>query len=438
MNYVVLVLEPLPADLPSAAEKVAEGLPIPADKVIKLLERAPGPVTRAVPERDARRIQAIMQAAGLVVEVREGSADGPVVDLVERERAETLTSQLPQSDVAAERVEVTGDELSGDRAAAAPDAQRSTRDRHRTPEPGQITTTPPRDPMRTTLVRNPPTLQRSGLRRRITSVVTMSALLTLFVTLLAVCVTVLPILRQEEHDRVAGVAGAMAVTVEGLAGGLPLSAPILRLELDAVQANAVATGSGLGVDHLLLLDADESPIIAWYRGRPGVAAFPPAVLQDAMQVARAALVGADTAPAPTGDWLTELGASGRDFLAMLGLAAKEPAVAAARIHRLGAVSGVIVAGGGPGALRQVGAALLVALLVGLVPVLFGVLAALSLTRGLRQSITYLLVATDRISHGDFVAPVELRRDDELGQIAGAVERMRISLSESMERLRQRR
>src|SRR5690606_41250736 len=87
---------------------------------------------------------------------------------------------------------------------------------------------------------------------------------------------------------------------------------------------------------------------------------------------------------------------------------------------------------------ELGRVLLTSLLVGLVPVLFAVLAALSLTRGVTDAVRYLLVATDRISHGDFEKPVELERDDELGQIAGAVERMRISLREGMERLRRRR
>jgi len=93
----------------------------------------------------------------------------------------------------------------------------------------------------------------------------------------------------------------------------------------------------------------------------------------------------------------------------------------------------------PASLRtQLGQVLLTTLLVGLIPVLFAVLAALSLTRGLTDAIRYLLVAADRISHGDFERPVELERDDELGQIGKAVERMRLSLHESMERLRRRR
>ena len=53
------------------------------------------------------------------------------------------------------------------------------------------------------------------------------------------------------------------------------------------------------------------------------------------------------------------------------------------------------------------------------------------------AILYLLRATDRISHGDFEREVELKRDDELGQIARAVERMRVSLREAMERLRRK-
>jgi len=70
-------------------------------------------------------------------------------------------------------------------------------------------------------------------------------------------------------------------------------------------------------------------------------------------------------------------------------------------------------------------------------VVFGALAALSLSRGVRGAILYLLRATDRISHGDFEREVELKRDDELGQIARAVERMRVSLREAMERLRRK-
>lgn len=465
MNYVVSVLEPLPADLPAAAAEVAKGLPISSDNVLKLLSKAPGPVTRPVPERDARRVQEVMQGAGLVVEVREGTLDGPVVDLVANERArltaaglEAATAQAstpegaseagpdgPADDPAPGEAGRAADEQQGDPTDGAGDAgvygthervRATGEERREAPQAGQATTQPPRDPTRTTLVRNPPRLERSGLRRRIASAVTLPALLTLVVTLLAVVLAVLPVLRQEEQRRVSSVVDAVAATVEGLSGGLPLSAPILRLELDAVQARGAA--GGWGVDHLLLVDADQSPLVAWYRGRAGLEAFPEDVRDAALARARAALAGPVEEPAAAGDWLGGLRVTAGELLALVGLGTVDPTVAGAQIHRLGAVGGAVVAGAAPSAARRVGAGLLTALLVGLVPVLFGLLATLSLTRGLRESIGYLLVATDRISHGDLDAPVELARDDELGQIAGAVERMRISLRESMERLRQRR
>src|SRR5690606_9547934 len=134
-----------------------------------------------------------------------------------------------------------------------------------------------------------------------------------------------------------------------------------------------------------------------------------------------------------------LRASWRTLLAMVGLDTEEPLLASSAIRRGGAPAGAVVLALDPSGLRaQLGQVLLTTLLVGLIPVLFAVLAALSLTRGIRDAIRYLLVATDRISHGDFERPVDLQRDDELGQIAAAVERMRVSLRESMERLRRRR
>jgi HAMP domain-containing protein len=46
-------------------------------------------------------------------------------------------------------------------------------------------------------------------------------------------------------------------------------------------------------------------------------------------------------------------------------------------------------------------------------------------------------ASERVSMGDLAKPVELQRRDELGDVAEAVERMRLSLQESLERLRRR-
>jgi len=79
MDHVVVVLDPLPEDLGGAAAFVAQRFRIPEDRALQLLRRAPGPVTKAVPEAQARTVAAILAEAGLHVEMREGGPDGPAV-----------------------------------------------------------------------------------------------------------------------------------------------------------------------------------------------------------------------------------------------------------------------------------------------------------------------------------------------------------------------
>ena len=526
MKYVVLVRDPVPGDLTAVIGEVAAGFRISPEKAMALLRRAPGVVTRPVGEREARVVAKILDAAGLVVEIREESADGrPVSFLGEVEVADR---PLPTSDqggapggatdvtpgdaagvtpgdaadvasadasdgpsggrvpdetlagsgIAADGAErpVEPDSTAGSAAvdsaaaaaaagaagrapagagsfgATAAGAERATGaatvvpatdsgpSRHptasgrRTPVPGQTTTTPPRDPMKTTLTRNPPTLERGGLRRRVASAATLPAIVTLLVALLAVAVTMLPLVRGQQERRAADVALTMATTIEGLAGGLPLSAPLLRAELARVGERSRQELAANGVAFLGVLDADGSTLMAWRADGADQGALP----ENALALARARTTTAAPAVAPT-TWTDDLRASGRTALAVLGLATEEPTVAAASVQRLGTPVGAVVVGVASDVERAAAAQVFrTVALVGLVPVLFAVLAALSLTRGLTDAIGYLLVATDRISHGDFERPVELARDDELGQIAKGVERMRVSLREGMERLRRRR
>lgn len=483
MRYVVLVLEPLPEDLNEAAISLTEGFDLPVERAQRLLARAPGPLTRPVPERDARNVAAVLRSAGLVVEVREGSVDGPVMewilpDLNERrgvravasyagrdpaltlaggvveERAQELVEEAEHAEheLAAEETSLPGAAYAADptmhvpdhSAAAEPQATETVEptvgqptepaiDPRTTHVPGMTVTTPPRDPARTTLEREPPKLDRGGLRRRIATAATLPAFLTLLVTLLALVVTLLPILRNAEARRAASTANAVAATLEGLSGGLPLTSPLLRAQVAQVAERTAARLPGMGVDFLVVLDAEGLPLVAWYRGLVGQENIPPDLLTVLEEK-----VAAPAADAATPGMLDALRTTGNDLLAMAGLTRETPIVALAEVRRAGADSGLVLAGS-EGRLQRgdVGWALLTALLVGLIPVLFGVLAALSLSRGVRDAILYLLRATDRISHGDLEREVELKRDDELGQIARAVERMRVSLREAMERLRRR-
>lgn len=431
MKYVVMVLGPLPEEMTPVAMRVAEGFNIGSDRALQLLARAPGAVTRAVPEREARAVAAVLQRAGLQVEVREESAQGPVVIL------EQPVAAPP------ERVEVgvhDADEVTDVAPEPSPhpvERSDSQRDPLRSTDgAGRTVTAPPRDPMKTTLVREPARLERGGLRRRVASAATLPAFVTLLVTLLALAVTLLPALTAEEARRASSTAHAFAATVEGLSGGLPLSAPIIRAELAQVAERSAARLSSQGIDYLLLADADGSVLAAWYQAQVGADSFPPALLERVREQAAAVLAG--QAEADNGSWWGGLVRSGRRLLSMAGFGAQESAMEGTTVRRLGVTAGAVVVGASPAPLQSaVARALLTALLVGLIPVLFGVLAALSLTRSLRDAITYLLSAADSISHGNFEQSVSLERDDELGQIARAIERMRLSLQTAMERLRRR-
>ncbi len=460
-RYVVLVREPLPADLRPAVIRLTDAFDLSPERATRLLRRAPGALTRPVLERDARNVAAVLRSAGMVVEVREGSADGPVMewllpDLDERgqalgerpyqqvDPALTLAGTPAEAARTAEpgRRSEPGGGAGADRqteparppAAPRPEPQRSEPDPRSTFVPGMTVPTPPRDPNKTTLVREPPKLDRGGLQRRITTAAILPAFLTLLVTLLALVVTLLPLLRNAEQRRAASTANAVAATLEGLSGGLPLNAPLVRAQVSSVAERTAQRLPAEGTDFLIVLDAEGAPVVAWYRGQLGLENVPPQLLtrlEAAAQeptAAGAPAVGAGAALRTTWD----------DLLAMTGLAPERAIVAVAEVRRGGAHEGMVLAGSeGPATRADVGWALLTALLVGLVPVLFGVLAAMSLSRGVRNAIVYLLRATDRISHGDLEHEVQLKRDDELGQIARAVERMRVSLREAMERLRRR-
>lgn len=484
MNYVVVVLEPIPQDLAAVARSVAERFKISQEKAMALLQRAPGAVTKTVPESQALTVAGILSEAGLLVEVREEHADGRPLPLFAAAGATADSSDATrepheQAYQPLGAVTVTGgagdpDRLESSSGATGPgdaDHEASVRDTdaygygddryqagdvdpsvrssgvrstvtttggsaREVPEPGHATTTPPRDPMKTTLTREPPDLERSGLRRRIATAATLPALLTLVVTLLALAVTLLPVLRSHQARRASDSAVAVAATLEGLSGGLPLSAPMIRAELRQVEERTRSQLAPRGVSFMTVLDADGTPLLAWDVDSPTSGSLS----LEAGEAARvAASAAADGGAAPANDLMGNLRASFGTLKAMVGLGSEEAVTAAALVRRNGQQAGTVIVGVDPASLRtQLGQVLLTTLLVGLIPVLFAVLAALSLTRGLTDAIRYLLVAADRISHGDFERPVELERDDELGQIGKAVERMRLSLHESMERLRRRR
>ena len=64
--------------------------------------------------------------------------------------------------------------------------------------------------------------------------------------------------------------------------------------------------------------------------------------------------------------------------------------------------------------------------------------ALRAARRIVQPITELVKVADAISLGDLTRPVRAGNNDEIGDLAQALERMRLSLEAAMDRLRRRR
>ncbi len=85
-------------------------------------------------------------------------------------------------------------------------------------------------------------------------------------------------------------------------------------------------------------------------------------------------------------------------------------------------------------LQQIG---LMAALIGLTLISATVLA-LIFSRSISNAIIRLTTAADTISLGEFDVPVERKSNDELGDLAESLDRMRISLRSALERLRRRR
>ncbi len=187
---------------------------------------------------------------------------------------------------------------------------------------------------------------------------------------------------------------------------------------------------------MTITGADGAPLAGWYEGATGDRALPDDVAAVVAQRAREAEAGAQPS---SGGFVDGLRSSWTTLGSILGLAEPVTVLAAAPIRNAGQSVGAVVVGvSGDGQRGPVGSALLTILLVGLIPVLIAVMVALALTRTLTGAVEYLLEAADRISRGDLEHAVELRRHDELGQLARAIERMRVSLQEGLERLRRRR
>ena len=74
----------------------------------------------------------------------------------------------------------------------------------------------------------------------------------------------------------------------------------------------------------------------------------------------------------------------------------------------------------------------------LIPLLLATLLAILFARPLARKVLYLTDRADQISRGELSDSVEVKSNNELGDLGESLERMRVSMQEALERLRRRR
>lgn len=69
--------------------------------------------------------------------------------------------------------------------------------------------------------------------------------------------------------------------------------------------------------------------------------------------------------------------------------------------------------------------------------MLGIVLAGVITRSISRPLSYLVRTADKLSTDDLETPVEVHSKDEVGELAGSLERIRVSLKAVMDRVRAR-
>lgn len=454
------------------AFKVAEDK---ASRLLERVERGQGPVTvsRPAPEREALRTARSFQSVGFEVRVRPFTerpvfGDAPSVTPVavappaNEHRSSPvvppvsdapMVNEVPAATVAPEGLLGSLPDRSSEDASsasfdqpflrpspqAAPIAENdpvairpdsSLEDALERPEvalDAAPTTIPATAPM-TTPARTP---GRIGLRRKFLLAAILPTLLTVASAVAAILLTVPGALRGLLLESARNPAIALADGVGGLIPGNALDGKTIGQLQDALNLSR-ATFAAQNVQFVMVTDAIGNPLAGWYGQEPSLAAVPAQVRASVQTQARRA----------QGHLFLESNNIMGNYdppTRLFDAAGTAIEMSAVPIQRNGNTIGTAVVGISSQAVSsRVTSTLITTLLASTLPVILAILIALWLARTITTNVLRLVSAADRISLGELNEPVGLRTNDELNDLGEALERMRISLQESLERLRRRR
>lgn len=450
-KYVVEVVEHPQEDQRILAERLAEAFGVGMQQAEALLKRLPGVVTRAVPQDEAYKVAQLLQEAGLVTAVRAETpvtvaaavTEAPVgqdVSAVKPAPVMTEASKRPATPPPAfQNVTKSDVANSGERPApkAAPKAPPTMTPAHtaapsRRKKDSAATEVPLMAPTGNDSVK-PQRSWRISLRTKFLLVGIMPALLTITAALIAVVFTVQPVLRSQLLETARTSSIAFGSSIGGLVNENDLTAPQARAQVQALLDASRADFQAQNVHFVVVTDQGGNQVAGWYGDSSDITTVPQTVSTEIQLQARRAdareFIAQNDIPQGPVNQPSRLSTTSGNAIEM----------ASSAIQRGGQTIGAVVIGVTDQAvMSRVRSVLYTTSVAGILPVLFAILVAAYLARRLTGNILYLIRSAEQISRGDLSQNVDLSTNDELGDLSKAIERMRVSLEEGLERLRRRR
>ncbi len=274
---------------------------------------------------------------------------------------------------------------------------------------------------------------RSRIRSKFLASSILPALLTVVAALSAILFTVQPALRTQLLQSARNPAIAFASVAERVIGSDSLDTPAVLSELSAALTDTQGSFQAQDISFVMVTDASGDPLAGWYGDAPDLQSVPDTLrtaiqLQSRRATAQAYAAANDIQMGNYNPPSRAVEADGQRL-----------EVAGEAIEAGGVPVGAVIVGvNNQSVVNKIRTVLTNTFLAAALPVLLAVLLGVLLTRAITRNILYLIGASDTISRGDFSQSVQVRSNDELGDLSRAIERMRVSLQESLERLQRRR
>lgn len=402
-RYVVEVAAVSEGDRADIARRVAQTFGVSVDKAERLLRRTPGVVTKPVPEPEAQTVAGLFAQAGLSARVRPAEerqvevappvavADPPPPSAPPPEPPAPVEPPVAAADRSAE-------------ATPVPEAS-----------PRAVAPRP-----------------RRSIRTKFLLVGVVPALLTVTAAVAAIVLTLPGVLRTQLLEGARNPAIAFASSVEGLLAG-SFDEPGVLMSLQAMLERSRPAFEAQNVSFVLVTDLDGHPRAGWVMGADSLSALADEVYTGVRQRAAGAMARAFAEQHAIA--MGPVDPPSR----LIDLAGTRIEVASQAIQRGPETVGAVVIGIADEVIAErVNALLLNTVALSALPVLLALVIAILLARSQTRQILNLTKAADQMSRGDLTTSVLIESNDELGELSRALERMRISLQESLERLRRRR